>query len=427
MKKFISALALLSALVFSPARAEAAPDSLAVDGLSDTVIVRRLKEMNSFISLPYNATVRNNIILYAHATPLSMGRIMGLAEYYMPIFEEALDRYGLPLELKYLPVIESKLDPMAVSPAGAKGLWQFIYPTAKRYGLKITSYEDERLDVVKSTDAAARYLRDSYKELGDWVLALCAYNCGSGNVKKAVQRAGSKQFWDIYKYLPRETRGYVPAFVGAMYAMHWHEEYGIVPVPANLPVAVDTFEIKQNLHFKQIHEVAGIPVGTLREVNPQYIRDIVPGNEGPCILMIPQEWTSAFVSAEGPKLYSHRASQLLNPQKVTPFTPDGTAKRTTCKVVEGDFLAKIASKHGVTVDQLRTWNHLRSDQLRPGQILYIYGEGAKLSYSVYVVKEGDNLYNIAKLYPGVSARRISEYNNLLDDRIRPGMKLKIPK
>ncbi|MBO4427496.1 MAG: transglycosylase SLT domain-containing protein [Bacteroidales bacterium] len=379
MRRFIPALLLLTALFVSPSKAEAAPnavpDSLEADGLSDAVITRRLKEMNSFISIPYNATVRNNIILYAHATPLSMGRIMGLAEYYLPIFEEAMDRYGLPLELKYLPVIESKLDPAAVSPAGAKGLWQFIYTTAKRYGLKITSYEDERLDVVKSTDAAARYLRDSYKELGDWVLAICAYNCGSGNVKKAIQRAGSRRFWDIYPYLPRETRGYVPAFVGAMYAIRWHKEYGIVPVPAELPVAVDTFEIKQNLHFKQIHEVAGIPVATLREVNPQYIRDIVPGDEGTCILMIPEEWTSAFVAAEGPKLYAHRAAQLLNAQKPLPSAP--ASKDNFC--------------------------------------------------TIYVVKEGDNLYNIAKLYPGVSARRISEYNNLPNDSLRPGMKLKIPR
>ena len=377
MKGLVSALALLTGLLLMPCRGAAAtPDSLAVsDQLSDTVIIRRLKEMNSFISIPYNATVRNNIILYAHATPLSMGRILGLAEYYMPIFEEALDRYGLPLELKYLPVVESKLDPLAVSPAGAKGLWQFIYPTAKRYGLKISSYEDERLDVVKSSDAAARCLRDSYKELGDWVLAICAYNCGSGNVRKAIQRAGSRRFWDIYPYLPRETRGYVPAYIGAMYAIRWHSEYGIVPVPAALPVAVDTFEIKQNLHFRQIHEVAGIPVNTLREVNPQYIRDIVPGNEGPCILMVPQEWTSAFVKAEGPKLYSHRAAQLLNTQKTT---PPAQAPRDN-------------------------------------------------SYTVYIVKEGDNLYNIAKLYPGVSAAKISEYNNLSSAFIRPGMKLKIPR
>ena len=377
MGRLLTVIALSAALVFSPHNGHAAAvDSLSVaDPLSDTVILQRLKEMNSFISLPYNQTVRNNILLYAHATPLSMGRMMGLAEYYMPIFEETLDRYGLPLELKYLPVIESKLDPSAVSPAGAKGIWQFIYPTAKRYGLKISSFEDERMDVVKSTDAAARYLRDAYKEFGDWILAICSYNCGSGNVRKAIQRAGSRQFWDIYPYLPRETRGYVPAFIGAMYAMHWYREYGIVPVPAELPAEVDTFEIKRNLHFRQIHEVAGIPVNTLREVNPQYIRDIVPGDEGTCILMVPREWTSAFVKAEGPKLYAHRASQLLNTQKAVPAAPAPLPK----------------------------------------------------DYTVYIVKEGDNLYNIAKLYPGVSAAKISEYNNLKSAFIRPGMKLKIPR
>ena len=405
--------------------------------VSEELIIKRLQEMNSFINLPYNETVRNYIILYSEVLPVTMSKVLGRSSYYMPIFEEAFARYGLPLELKYMAVIESNLNPVAVSKAGAKGIWQFMYQTARRYGLAINSFVDERMDVVKAADAAARYLRDAYEVFGDWNLAICSYNCGPGNVRKAIQRAGSHDFWDIYPYLPRETRGYVPAFVGAMYAMTYYKEYGLVPEKTELPVAVDTFHVSRNLHFKQLSEYAGIPLEPLRALNPQYLHDIVPGGDSSYVLNIPVQYSSNFIAADTDSLYSHRAGELLNAQLIKNIKDSGNEVRISYRVRSGDYLGKIASKHGVTVAQIKKWNHLRSDRLRTDQILYIYKKGsgpsvrtshatAQRSSNIYIVKEGDNLYNIAKSYPGISAQNIADYNNISGSKIRPGMKLKIP-
>ena len=228
----------------------------------DSVLMRRLADMNSFISLPYNETVKNYMILYSEKMPRKMGEMMGLSEYYMPIYEETFRRYDLPVELKYLAVIESALNPRAESRVGALGLWQFMYRTAKSYGLRIDSYVDERMDPVLSADAAARYLRDAYRIFRDWPLAISSYNCGSGNVNKAIKRAGGKKdFWSIYDYLPRETRGYVPAMVGAMYAFRYANEYGLYPEPMAIPTYVDTIHLHKNLHFAQVSEAAGNSLG----------------------------------------------------------------------------------------------------------------------------------------------------------------------
>ena len=240
--------------------------------VSDEVLRDRLESMNSFITLPFNETVRNYMVLYSEKMPTKMGNIMGLCQYYMPIFEETFSQYDLPDELKYMAIIESALNPVAVSRAGAKGMWQFMTKTAKSYGLEINSFVDERLDPFKASDAAARYLKDSYRLFGDWNLAISSYNCGPGNVNKAIRRGGGRDFWSVYDYLPRETRGYVPAFVGVMYALRYSKEYGLTPNNAQMPVQVDTFEIRRNLHFQQISDLVGISVEELENLNPQYIR-----------------------------------------------------------------------------------------------------------------------------------------------------------
>ncbi len=409
--------------------------------ISDAEMIRRLTAMNSFITLPFNENVKNYIILYSERMPSRMGRVMGLSSYYFPMFEEVLNRYGLPLELKYMAVIESMLNPVATSRAGARGMWQFMYSTARNYGLEINSFVDERLDVEKAMDAAARYLRDAYKIFGDWALAISSYNCGAGNVSKAIRRAGgSRDFWSIYPYLPRETRGYVPAFVGAMYAMTYYREYGIVPQNVGMPAQTDTFEIHRNLHFKQVNSVVGVPMDVLKNLNPQYIHEIIPGNTKTSILKLPYTWTNAFLETDRDSLYSFKADSLMS-QKVLKEVQSSTGKgqqRTAYRVKSGDYLGRIASRHGVTVAQLKKWNNLKSSNIREGQILYIYGKSykgggssAKSSSSTsasktYTVKQGDSLYNIAKLYPGVSADDIKKANSLRSDNIRPGQKLKIP-
>lgn len=341
---------------------------------SDEELMKRLKAMNSYISLPFNPTVRNYIVQYSEKMPEKMGVVLGLAQYYMPIFEEVFDRYGLPLELKYMAVIESMLRATAESRAGAKGMWQFMYRTGKLYGLTITSYVDERMDVEKAVDAAARYLRDSYNAFGDWTLAISSYNCGTGNVRKAIRRAGGKMdFWSIYPYLPRETRGYMPAFVGAMYAMTYYRDYGIVPQPCPIPVEVDTFVINQNLHFQQVSEVIGVPVEKLRELNPQYIRDIVPGNEASYVLKLPFNYSNSFIDIGVDSLVRYKADTLFTEQVVKSIkTSTTTPDRIAYKVKKGDVLGKIATKYHVTVKNIQKWNHLKSTTIRVGQILYIY-------------------------------------------------------
>jgi len=408
----------------------------------DEVMRERLEKMNSFITLPYNDKVRNYMVLYSEKMPTKMGTILGLCKYYMPIFEETFSRYNLPDELKYMAIIESALNPVAVSRAGAKGMWQFMFRTARLYGLEINSYVDERLDPFKSADAAARYLTDSYNVFGDWNLAISSYNCGPGNINKAIRRNGGKRdFWSVYDYLPRETRGYVPAFVGAMYAIHYSKEYGLVPADMRMPAQLDTFMIHKNLHFKQISELVGIPLDELRNLNPQYIKDVIPGDSKTYILRIPYNYSGDFIARED-SIYTYKASEYLSPQTLV-NDPKRSSDETysggtiTYKVKKGDTLGKIAAKYRVSVNQLKKWNHLRSTRLGIGQKIRIYrGGGAtgasevktspgQLNYTTYTVKSGDSLYSIAKKYPGMSAEKIMKYNGI-GSNIKPGMKLRIP-
>jgi len=344
----------------------------------DNVFIKRLADLNSFITLPFNETVKNYMILYSEKMPTKMGQILAVSNYYMPIFEATFSKYNLPEELKCMAIIESAMNPKATSTAGAKGMWQFMYSTAKNYGLKIDSFVDERMDPVKSVDAAARYLRDSYNIFGDWNLAISSYNCGAGNVSKAIKRSGGKRdFWSIYPYLPRETRGYVPAFVGALYATTYYKEYGIVPKDMQMPAMVDTFQIHRMLHFKQINEVVGVPMDVLRNLNPQYTHDIIPGNEGTFVLRIPYNYTNAFLDSED-SLYAYKEKELFNVVDINNIREDAyttyttTQSRITYRVKSGDYLGRIASRYNVTVSQLKKWNHLRSTKLQSGQKLIIY-------------------------------------------------------
>ena len=419
----------------------------------DSVYIERIKAMNSFIDLPYNDVVRNYIVLYSEKMDAKMGQILGLCSYYMPIIEEIFDEHDIPLELKAMAVIESSLNPTAVSRAGAKGMWQFMYSTAKIYGLDINSFVDERLDPVKAAHAAAEYLKDSYNIFGDWNLAIASYNCGAGNVNRAIRRSGGKRaFWDIYPYLPRETRGYVPAFVGALYTMTYYKEHGIEPQPVAMPVHVDTFRINKMLHFKQVSELTGVPAGDLRNLNPQYKHDIVPGNDKEYILRIPYNYTNAFIDSED-SLYTYKAEEYFNPVVIKKIKDGGDGERIVHRVRSGEVLGKIAIRYRVSVSQIKRWNNLRSDNIRIGQRLVIYRGGTApastastasakqkarpnpagkstvpmdADYTVYTVKSGDSLYLIAKDYPGVSAQNIMDFNGI-GSNIKPGMKIRIPK
>ena len=345
----------------------------------DSTLMQRLESMHSFITLPYNETVKNYMVLYSEKMPSKMGQILSLSEYYFPIFEETLDRYGLPLELKYMAVIESHLNPRAESIYGAKGLWQFMYRTGLSYGLRVNSYIDERMDAVLSTDAACRYLKDAYAIFGNWPLAISAYNCGSGNVNKAIKRAGgSTDYWKVYDYLPRETRGYVPAMVGAMYAFNYAKEYGIRPDPAAVPEYVDTFHVHTNMHLRQISEVMGIPMDDIRDLNPQYFKDYVPGKGGSEVIRLPFNYSSQFLEMQD-SIVRYKADVLLggkitDGREVVNGRPVQTSAGTTWvyyKVKSGDTLSHIAKKYHCSVKQLKSWNNLRGDRISIGQRLKV--------------------------------------------------------
>ena len=411
----------------------------------DKVYIERIEKMNSFITLPYNDIVRNYIILYSEKMPTKMKHILGLCEYYMPKFQEVLNKYDLPEELKAMAIIESAMNPLAVSRAGAKGMWQFMYSTAKMYGLHIDSFVDERLDPFKSADAAARYLQDAYEIFGDWNLAIASYNCGAGNVNKAIRRSGGKRaFWDIYPYLPRETRGYVPAFVGALYTMTYYKEHGIRPEAVGMPVHVDTFKVNKKLHLKQVSELIGIPHEEVRNLNPQYAHDVIPGDSREYILRLPYTFTTAFIENED-SLYTYKADTYLNLATLKKIVDGADGERIVYRVKNGDYLGRIASRHRCTVAQIKRWNGLKSNNIRVGQRLVIYRGGSPSSSSAtvqsgakpaatqaaapsnattYVVKKGDVLGKIAERH-GCTVAQIKQWNGLTSNNIQVGQKLKV--
>lgn len=346
------------------------------DPIPDIIYRDRVANLPNIIPATYNQIVRRFIELYIYQRRQQVSNMLAVGEYYFPIFEQALEENGLPLELKYLPVIESGLNPNAVSRAGAAGLWQFIYSTGKVYGLQINSLTDERRDPVKSTQAAMLFLKALYDMFGDWNLAIAAYNCGPGNVRKAIARSGgSRDFWKIYYHLPRETRSYVPLFIAANYAMYYHEAHGICPAQLNYRLVADTFMIHQNMHFQQIADVCHVPIESLKQLNPHFRNNIAHGTaDKPGILYLPAEYTPTFITFQD-SIANYKRQELLTanlskaPAKVG-NRAEGEA--IVYRVRSGDNLYNIARKYHVTVKQLKTWNSLKSDMLRVGQRLIIY-------------------------------------------------------
>lgn len=335
--------------------------------------IRRLSHLPNVIEMPYNDVVRKFIDQYTGRLRRSVGIFLGAGNFYMPIFEEALEAYQMPLELKYLPVIESALNPTAVSRAGAVGLWQFIITTGKLYGLEVTSLIDERRDPIKASYAAAHYLKDLYDIFGDWTLVIASYNCGPNNVRKAISRAGGvKDYWKIYPYLPAETRGYVPAFIAANYVMNYYREHGICPAGTLLPAATDTIVVRRNLHMEQLEALCEVSAEELRALNPQYRTALIPGDSHACTLRLPSAAMTRFVEW-GDSIYNYRAEELMTnrrevevDERMLRSNRRGRGGRTVT-VRSGDTLGAIARRNGTSVARLQRLNGLRGTNIRKGQ------------------------------------------------------------
>lgn len=339
----------------------------------DSLYKQRLQDMVSPVHLPYNYIVRNFINQYLSGRWSPLSRVVGLSRYYFPIVEEELIAAGLPLELRYLPIIESNLSIRATSRMGAVGLWQFMPATGKNLGLEINSLVDERCDILKSTRAACRFLAHLYRAYGDWTLAIAAYNCGPGNVNRAIARAGSqcKTYWDIYDYLPRETRGYVPKFIAAAYAYTYHQAHNIEPTAIPDCVATDTVMIRRVLHLGQVASTLNIPIETLRDLNPQYKLDIIPATKKAYSLRLPTSYTSEFVASEK-AIYAKDSLYLkeyLNPANLEKKRAEGVGYIYTVR--SGDNLGLIAKRNRTSVQNIMKWNKLKSTVIRPGQKLRI--------------------------------------------------------
>ena len=360
--------------------------------------IDRLGCMPTAMEMAYNDVVRAFIDRYTGRLRRSVSYMLGAGNFYMPIFEEALEAYQVPLELKYLPVIESALNPTAVSRVGATGLWQFMLATGKAYGLNVNTLVDERRDPVKSSYAAARYLRDLYRIFGDWNLVIAAYNCGPENINKAIRRAGgeTKDYWHIYPYLPKETRGYVPAFIAANYAMNYYCEHNICPMTSRLPAKTDTIVVNRQVHLNQVAAVLGIDMQLLRTLNPVYRRDIVPGNTAPSAIRLPQDQVTRFIDLQD-SIFSYRASELLTKRAEVEINDDaptfvskrkasrrGSARASKGKrgrrgasasrsvtVRKGDSLSAIARRNGTTVAKLKKLNGIKGDNIRAGKSIRV--------------------------------------------------------
>ena len=344
------------------------------------------------MNIPLNQQVRNGIEIFLTRKKTLISAMLSLGDYYFPTIEAILDKYKLPLELKYLIIVESGMNPTAVSPAGAAGLWQFMAPTAKAYGLTINSLLDERLDLAKSTDAAARYLRDLYQVYHDWFMAMAAYNCGLGNLNRAVYRAGGRtDYWSVYPYLPRETQGYVPLFIGAFYAMHYHADYQICPKNVSLPLATDTLLIRHSLSIRELSEAAEVSQSLFKLLNPQYKQGTVPGHISPCSIRLPMKAINRL-DRRLEELYQNVEKVRLGKMTSSStelLASDGEgkegettevdkpvvafAKTTTYTIRKGDTLAGIAQKHGITMDQLMQANNIKNTRYKlvPGNKLII--------------------------------------------------------
>lgn len=427
----------------------------------DSVYINRLYALPTQMELSFNPVVKGQIELYAGRRHKQVSYMLGEAKYYFPIFEAALDREGLPMELKYLPVIESALNPTARSRVGASGLWQFMAATGKRFGLEINSLVDERFDPHKSTDAAMQYLKFLYDRYGDWNLVIAAYNCGEGRVDRAIKRSnGVKDFWAIYPNLPRETRNYVPIFIAATYIMNYFGDHGITPAQGTKPASLDSIMISKNLHLQQIADVLNIPIDDIRRYNPQFKQDIIPGEYKPYSLSLPASNLLSFIDNES-TIYAHRANEYLSHRKVAGLDVVGSAPSNsssiTYRVKRGDTMSKIANRYGVTTSQIKNWNNLSSNKLSVGRRLKIYRhvptkasttetnlasaetktvtagspvEGtqmqAKTTTSYYKVRKGDTWAGIAKKN-SATISEIKKWNNIKNNRLIAGKSFKIIK
>jgi membrane-bound lytic murein transglycosylase D len=451
------------------------PADSVIHEFSDTVYKDRISRINSVITLPYNSIIRNHIHVYTNRKLDRFRVMLGLQDYYFPMIEDIFDAYGLPVELKYMAVIESALNPNAVSRVGATGLWQFMYSTGRMYGLTINSVVDERRDPVRATHAAARYLKDLYGIYHDWILVIAAYNCGPGNVNKAIRRSGNrKDYWEIYYRLPRETRGYIPQYVAAAYAMNYYRDHNITPVKVELPLAVDTVTVSYDIHLEQISAVLNLPLEELRALNPQYRTGLIPGRSNPCSVTLPVDMLGEFISMSDTitgfrkEQYLTRVDQTSTPQKSVYIPPDVKGKtKITYVVKEGDNLGFIAEWYDVGLSEIRYWNNIYRNTIRIGQKITVYVDPSKAErygkinsmsfaekqrlegktavpvetasagagtassdneYDTYIVRYGDTVWDIAKKFDGVTATDIMSLNKLTDaSKIQVGQKLRIRK
>lgn len=416
--------------------------------LSTDTLKARLERLNARtpFNVEYNESLESVIKSYLKHRRQSMTRLMSLSHYYFPLFEESLDNNDIPLEVKYLAIVESALKPKARSRVGATGLWQFMYGTGKEYGLNVSSYVDERSDPIKSSKAASEYLARLYRIFGDWDLALAAYNSGPGNVSKAIRRSGGyKNYWNIRKHLPRETAGYLPAFLATMYIFEYAEEHGFkVQPPQYHYVETDTIHVKQMISLDQVSELVDVPIEELQFLNPSYKLDIIPYVKGEdYTLRLPREAIGRFVTNET-DIYAHVTAEMNKREKPLPQLFDAKSK-TTYRVRSGDYLGKIARKFGVRVSQLKQWNGLRSNNLKIGQRLTIYPRNPNTSSSnkvsstkpkkvintagksTYKVREGDSLWSISQKFPGISVQNIKEWNDISSNKLKIGMTLVVSK
>lgn len=399
----------------------------------------RLDSIPSTVSLDYNDDVQQQIDVFLTKRKDQISRMVTLGKYYFPIFEKALASYQVPKEFEYLPIIESSMNPFAVSRVGATGLWQFMYTTGKIYGLNIDYYQDERRDPVAASYAAAAYLRDAYNELGDWLLALASYNCGKGNVMRAIQRAGGgkKTFWEIQRFLPRETRNYVPAFIAANYMMNYYNRYDDIVIDNDNRIKADSVYVNKYLSISKIAKAIEVNPKTLRELNPVYKKDVINGSaNSPKRLIIP---VSAYKNF--PQFFEAMNSEdadktvkVFNASEV----PDAVVPKTTTHIVKrGENLGRIAIRYHVEVQDLKVWNHLKSTMIVPGQRLVIQilpdkstaksisTHTKKSGYYTYKVKSGDTLSEIAERFENATIKSIKQLNNLKSSILSVGMILKI--